>query len=105
MPTRRPPFGAGTPPPPRPDAVGLELGTAAMRLGEPPPPPAAALFSAALMISSSRTFRAAQRTIHSTMSSLPSPNVCQTAFSSGDLPVIVTLVPPPPPPLPCVAFF
>lgn len=108
------PPGIGDEPPPRRSvgepAEGLEDGTAAVGL-----PPAAAeadltalalgrLDSAALMISSSNTFNAAQRTIHSTMSSLPSPSVCQTAFSSTDLPVIVTLVPPPPPD-PCVAFF
>lgn len=43
----------------------------------------------------SRRFRAAQRTTHSTQSSLPSPSVCQTAFSSGDFPEIVMRVPPP----------
>lgn len=52
-------------------------------------------FSAALTISSSRTCRAAQMTAHSTMSSLPSPSVFHTAFSSSVLPVIVTRVPPP----------
>lgn len=52
-------------------------------------------FSAAFMISSSRRFSAAQRTTHSTQSSFPSPNVCQTAFSSGVLPVMLILVPPP----------
>lgn len=51
--------------------------------------------SAALTISSSRTWRAAQMTAHSTMSSLPSPSVFHTAFSSSVLPVIVTRVPPP----------
>lgn len=51
--------------------------------------------SAALTISSSSTCRAAQMTAHSTISSLPSPSVFQTAFSSSVLPVIVTLVPPP----------
>lgn len=34
-------------------------------------------------------------TAHSTISSLPSPNVFHTAFSSSLLPVIVTRVPPP----------
>jgi hypothetical protein len=43
----------------------------------------------------SSRFRAAQRTTHSTQSSLPSPRVCQTAFSSGVLPVMLILVPPP----------
>jgi len=52
-------------------------------------------FSAALRISSSRRLRAAHRTTHSTQSSLPSPSVCQTAFSSGVLPVMAILVPPP----------
>ena len=61
-------------------------------------------FSAALMISSSSRLRAAQSTIHSTMSSLPSPSVCQTAFSSAVFPVMLTRVPPPPP-LPTLAFF
>ena len=82
-----------------PAAVGREDGTAALGAARPAP-----LFSAALMISSSKTLSAAQRTIHSTMSSLPSPKVCHTAFSSGDFPVMVTLVPPPPPE-PCAAFF
>jgi hypothetical protein len=62
-------------------------------------------FSAALMISSSSRFKAAQSTIHSTMSSFPSPNVCHTAFSSDDFPVMLTRVPPPPPPLPTAEFF
>ena len=43
----------------------------------------------------SRRLRAAQRTTHSTQSSLPSPRVCQTAFSSGVFPVILMRVPPP----------
>ena len=34
-------------------------------------------------------------TAHSTISSFPSPRVFQTAFSSSDLPVMVTRVPPP----------
>lgn len=51
--------------------------------------------SAALTISSSRTCSAAHMTAHSTMSSLPSPRVFHTAFSSSVLPVIVTRVPPP----------
>lgn len=51
--------------------------------------------SAAFTISSSKTCNAAQMTAHSTMSSFPSPNVFQTAFSSSLLPVIVTRVPPP----------
>lgn len=94
----------------RGETDGLDEGTA-VRLALAPLGPdangaAAALFpalgggicsAAALIISSSSTFSAAHSTIHSTMSSLPSPNVCQTAFSSGDLPLIVTLVPPPPP--------
>lgn len=92
--------------PPGDEAVGLELGIAAA-IAAGRPPLAAMLFSAALIISSSSTFNAAHKTIHSTMSSLPSPNVCQTAFSSGVFPVIVTLVPPPPlfALLPGAAFF
>ena len=79
-------------------------------------------FSAALMISSlkmidevairtqtaetySRRLRAAHKTTHSTQSSLPSPRVCHTAFSSGVLPVILILVPPPPVPFAEGGFF
>jgi hypothetical protein len=49
----------------------------------------------AAIISSSTTVNAELKTTHSTISSLPSPNVFQTAFSSSDLPVIDTRVPPP----------
>jgi hypothetical protein len=75
-------------------------------------PAAAAFFSAACRIWSllsssarscsplggtthSRRFRQAQQTTHSTQSSFPVPNVCQTCFSSSLFPVIVILVPPP----------
>ena len=43
----------------------------------------------------SRRFRQAQQTTHSTQSSLPTPRVCQTCFSSSVLPVMDILVPPP----------
>lgn len=43
----------------------------------------------------SSRFNAAQSTTHSTQSSLPSPSVCQTAFSSGVFPVMLMRVPPP----------
>lgn len=54
-----------------------------------------ALRSAAFRISSSSRFKHAHATTHSTQSSLPSPNVCQTFFSSSVFPVIVIRVPPP----------
>lgn len=37
----------------------------------------------------------AQQMTHSTQSSLPSPSVCHTRFSSSVLPVMVMRVPPP----------
>ncbi len=43
----------------------------------------------------SSRFKHAHATTHSTQSSLPSPNVCQTFFSSSVFPVIVIRVPPP----------
>lgn len=43
------------------------------------------------LISSSNRLRMVQRITHSTASSLPSPSVCHTAFSSDVLPVIAIL--------------
>lgn len=48
-----------------------------------------------LQITHSKRLRQAQATTHSTQSSLPTPSVCQTCFSSSVLPVMVIRVPPP----------
>lgn len=82
-------MGALAPPPPPP------MGGGGRRRGPPGPPGGKPAFSAAATISSSRTANAAHKTIHSTPSSLPSPILFQTAFSSSVRPVMATRVPPP----------
>lgn len=91
-------------------AGALEAGPAPVEAGPAP----IAFFSAALMISSllqnqvnhrvarntsdpaySSRFKQAHAMTHSTQSSFPSPNVCQTFFSSSVFPVTEILVPPP----------